>query len=660
MTTTKEELKQILKNYWGYSDFREGQYPCIAAILEGHSGLVLMPTGGGKSLCYQLPALTKKGVCLVISPLVALIEDQIAILKQKNIIADTIVAGANLQEIDRVFNNCRYGSTKFLYLSPERFSSQNIQERLLQLDISFIAIDEAHCISQWGHDFRPSYLKLKVIQELFPDTSILALTATATPEVKRDIVNQLFQSRSFHVFESSFFRSNLSYGAYKTPDKRAYVLRILKKYPGSAIIYVNSRILSYQFASFLKSEGISSGSYHAGLSKATKQKVFSEWKNNRLRVMVATNAFGMGIDKKDVRLVIHINIPLSLEAYFQEAGRAGRDMQKAYAMLLYNTESLEKWKTYYTSQAINVSLIKKVHQKLFSFLKISSHETLKKIYRIDLEKFIKKYEFPNSTKIKKALRLLESQDQIRTYPPNDSEGYQIKCLLSVGKFRAFADDFPVFEPILDYLSRNYENLYFDRVSLQWKDACSSFSFSEEVFQKRLSQLKVYGVLDYYVSGYWGIEFLTTKYTALQANAFLGSNLKQYEATQQMRFKAMTAFVSDRKVCKSVQLLRYFGEHSSQDCGICSVCIAKQKQSPTVMMSQDTNHGAVTFISNDDEQQQQRLLEAQIITAIQQKPQTSRSLCILLDCDEHLFLKAINHLLKAQKITITSMNTYTLL
>jgi len=334
------QAEKILLKYWGYPKFRELQQEIINSVLEGKDTLGLMPTGGGKSITFQVPAMMKKGICIVVTPLIALMKDQVENLKAKDIRAAAIYSGMSFREIDITLDNCVYGDYKFLYVSPERLSTDIFVERLKKMDVNLLAIDESHCISQWGYDFRPSYLKINEIRKFIKDVPVLALTATATPRVVDDIQDKL-NFKEKNVFRKSFERKNLIYLVRKSEDKEKYLLNVARKVKGTGIIYVRNRRKTQQIAKFLRENGISADYYHAGLSNEQREKKQNDWKKDKTRIIVSTNAFGMGIDKPNVRYVIHIDIPNSLEAYYQEAGRGGRDEKTAYAVLLYNNEDIE-------------------------------------------------------------------------------------------------------------------------------------------------------------------------------------------------------------------------------------------------------------------------------------------------------------------------------
>ena len=365
-----KNITSVLQQYWGYDDFRGSQRKIIDTVISGQDVLALMPTGGGKSICYQVPALAMEGICIVVSPLVALIQDQVAQLKKRNIKAIALTGGIRSNEVNDLLDNCVFGNYKFLYLSPERLQQTVVRERIQQMNVNLIAIDEAHCISQWGNDFRPAYLECSILKELAPQTPTIALTATATPRVVDDIVENL-ELKEVRIFKDSFSRSNIAFKVRRSEDKLYQLKKYMGKIPGSGIVYVRSRKMSISLANFLINNGVSASFYHGGIPKSDKEEKLNRWLNGKDRVMVATNAFGMGVDKPDVRLVIHYQIPDSLESYFQEAGRAGRDGEPSTAIILTSKEDADRAKQQFLSTLPDVGFVKTVYSKLNNYFQIS-------------------------------------------------------------------------------------------------------------------------------------------------------------------------------------------------------------------------------------------------------------------------------------------------
>ncbi|HEX8607534.1 MAG TPA: ATP-dependent DNA helicase RecQ, partial [Pedobacter sp.] len=396
---------ELLKRYWGFDDFRPLQDEIIYSVLNGSDTLALMPTGGGKSLCFQLPALAKDGICIVISPLIALMKDQVEHLKAKGIEAVAIYAGMGKREIDILLDNCVYGNIKFLYLSPERLLSDLVKVRISYMNVNLIAVDEAHCISQWGYDFRPPYLKIHELREIHPTVPVLALTATATQRVRLDIIDKL-QLKSPNVFVKSFARKNLSYVVLGDEDKYKRLISIVKNVKGSGLVYVRNRRETSEVALFLKRNHISADFYHAGIEREERFTKQAAWKENQIQVMVATNAFGMGIDKPDVRFVVHLDLPESLEAYYQEAGRAGRDGKKAYGVLLANKSDQLALEAKYSNSFPSVAEIKKLYHDLGSYFQLAYGAGEGITFDFDLADFCKRFNI-GVVKAMAALKFLE-------------------------------------------------------------------------------------------------------------------------------------------------------------------------------------------------------------------------------------------------------------
>ena len=403
-------LVQILNQYWGHTKFRPLQEDIINSVLAGHDTLALMPTGGGKSICFQVPALAKEGICVVVSPLIALMKDQVEQLKSKNIRAASIVSGMTKKEVDVILDNCVYGNYKFLYVSPERLESELFLARFNKMPVNLLAVDEAHCISQWGYDFRPPYQRIAAIRELIPNIPVLALTATATKEVKKDICDKL-AFKNHKVFVKSFARSNLSYVVMDEEDKYTTMLRILRNVAGCSIVYVRNRRKTQEVAEWLNKQNITAGYYHAGLPSKVRSIKQDEWKKGTLRVTVATNAFGMGIDKPDVRNVIHLSLPDNLESYYQEAGRGGRDEKLAYAVLIYNQHDVLELHQRKEEQFPKIEDIKSTYQAVANYLQIAINAGEGMSYEFDLVVFASQYKL-HPLHVIKRLKVLELEDYL--------------------------------------------------------------------------------------------------------------------------------------------------------------------------------------------------------------------------------------------------------
>ncbi len=562
------EYERLLKAYWGYDDFRGIQRPIIESIGAGRDTLGLMPTGGGKSITFQVPALAAKGVCLVITPLIALMKDQVMHLQERGIMAAAIYSGMSRQEIIVTLENCIFGETKLLYISPERLTSDIFLAKLRHIPVSFITVDEAHCISQWGYDFRPSYLHIADIRHLLPDVPILALTATATPEVVEDIQKKLeFKTRN--VFSMSFERKNLGYVIRHCSDKDHELLHILQAVGGSAIVYVRSRKRTREIARYLESAHISANYFHAGLDPAIKDKHQDEWQHNTKRVIVATNAFGMGIDKPDVRVVIHYDCPDSIEAYFQEAGRAGRDGLRAYAVLLYDTSDKVKLNKRIDDNYPDKDFIREVYEHLAYYFQIGLGSGRGFTGAFSLDKFCQIYHL-FTIRTDSALHILQRAGYI-VYETDPDARARILFLLNRDELYRLEQTTDYEERVITALLRCYGGLFTDYVYIDLSlIALQSGLEHQQVYfvLKQLSQRHIVHFIPQRKSPY--ITYLCER--VAPEEVVLGRDIyEERKANYSKRIQAMIAYIENGKECRSRQLLRYFGEKDSTDCHRCDVC-----------------------------------------------------------------------------------------
>ena len=567
-----DKYLDLLKQYWGYPEFRGIQQSIIESIGEGKDTLGLMPTGGGKSITFQVPALAKEGVCLVITPLIALMKDQVMHLRQRNIRADAIYSGRSRNEIVQILENCIFGGIKILYISPERLSSELFQTKLRHIQVSIITVDEAHCISQWGYDFRPSYLHIADIRKMKPEVPVLALTATATPEVVDDIQEKLL-FREKNVFRMSFERKNLAYIVRQTTDKNAELVHILSSLHGSAIVYVRSRKKAKEISKFLTEEGISATFYHAGLAPATKDERQKAWQEEKVRVIVATNAFGMGIDKADVRCVVHIDFPDSIEAYFQEAGRAGRDSKKAYAVLLYNQSDHRILKQRAANTFPPKDYIKDVYEHLAYFYQIAVGTGTGKTFEFDIEKFCYTYKyFP--VPVDSALHILEQSEYIH-YESQPDDRARLMFRIGRDELYRLQDRDKTEERVITALLRLYGGLFTDYVYIDDSFLAMQTGYTQQQIYIVLKTLSREGIVDF-------IPQRKTPYiTYLQRREDADRIIipkEVYETRRDQyihRIKAILDYAANNRVCRSRQLLLYFGEKHTKDCGQCDVCLEHQ-------------------------------------------------------------------------------------
>ncbi len=568
-----DKFQSILQKYWGYPDFRGIQRNIIESIASGRDTLGLMPTGGGKSITFQVPALAQEGVCIVITPLIALMKDQVLHLKERGILADAIYADKSRSEILQTLDNTIFGGVKILYVSPERLASEMFQTKLRHIHVSFITVDEAHCISQWGYDFRPSYLQIADIREMKPGVPILALTATATPEVVEDIQEKLHFSEK-NVFKMSFERKNLAYVVREAEDKQSEMIHILQSVGGSAIIYARSRKRTKEMAQLLSQQGITATFYHAGLDPDVKDQRQKAWQKDEVRVMCATNAFGMGIDKPDVRMVIHIDCPDSLEAYFQEAGRAGRDGQKSYAVLLYNKHDELKLSKRVEDTFPQKELIQDIYEHLAYFYQIGVGSGQGKTFEFDIEKFciIYKY-FP--TKVDAALRILERSGYLH-YEDNPDGKARVMFLLGRNDLYLLDQLSPGQDAVVTALLRSYGSLFVDLTYIDEALIARQAELTIQQVYFALKSLAARHIIKFIPRR--KIPFITYTRDRVDGDKVVipkevwESRREQYEK----RIKSMIHYTKNDEECRSKQLLAYFGEENDSECKQCDVCLANRE------------------------------------------------------------------------------------
>lgn len=571
--------EEILKKYWGYDDFRGVQREIIESIGSGHDTLGLMPTGGGKSVTFQVPALAMKGTCVVVTPLIALMQDQVQNLRRRGIRAAAIYSGMSHEQILMTLENAVFGQVKLLYVSPERLSSDIFRTKLRHMTVSFICVDEAHCISQWGYDFRPSYLEIADIRHDLPQVPILALTATATPVVVQDIQDKLTldisasASSGFNVFKMSFERKNLAYVVRRAADKQDELLHILNSVAGTSIVYVRSRRRAEEYAKWLDGTGITATFYHAGLDTPVKNERQQAWLHNKVRVMVATNAFGMGIDKPDVRLVIHVDCPDSVEAYFQEAGRAGRDGRKAYAVLLYNDHDERKLLKRVSDTFPEKDYIKKVYDHLAYYYQIATGTGYNRVFEFNVDDFCQKFRhFP--IRVHSALKILNRAGYMEYIEEQESQA-RVKFILERDELDRLRSLSPAEDGVVTALLRSYGGLFVDYGFIDEALIASEAELQKPVVYQLLKQLAEKHIISFipqkrtpyvrYLQRREDSEFLL----------FPPAIYEDLKTRYEQRIQAIISYANTSNQCRSRQLLRYFGEENGHDCGLCDVCLSER-------------------------------------------------------------------------------------
>ena len=564
---------RILKQYWGYDRFRGIQEDIIDSISKNKDTLGLMPTGGGKSITFQVPALAKEGMCLVITPLIALMKDQVQNLKKRGIKALAIYSGMSRQDIIITLENCIFGNYKFLYISPERLDTEIFRTKLRKMHISMITVDESHCISQWGYDFRPAYLKIAEIRELLPDVPVLALTATATPEVVKDIQARL-HFRHKNVFRMSFERNNLAYIVRKTENKTAELLHILRSMPGSAIVYVRNRRRTKEITELLNNEHITADFYHAGLDDATKDIRQHRWQSGESRVMVATNAFGMGIDKPDVRIVIHMDLPDSIEAYFQEAGRAGRDGQKAYAVILYAKSDKTTLHKRIPDTFPEKEYIRDVYEHLQYYYQMAMGDGLDCVREFNIEDFCRKFKyFP--VPVDSALRILTQAGYLEYTAEQDSTSRILFTIRrdELYRLREMGEDM---DRLIQAVLRSYTGVFTDYTYINEDSLAIRTGLTRRQIYEMLVHLAKLRIVSYIPHKKTPYIIYTRERVEAQRIHISPEVYEHRKARYETRINAMLDYVTNNTVCRSRMLLDYFGERNEHNCGQCDTCAANRK------------------------------------------------------------------------------------
>ena len=564
------EPKDILKQYWGYDNFRPLQEEIINSVLTSCDTFALLPTGSGKSICFQVPSLIKEGICLIVSPLIALMKDQVSNLKKKGIPALSIHSGLSFIEVKKTLQNAAYGNFKFLYVSPERLKTELFLEYLPVIKVNLIAVDEAHCISQWGYDFRPSYLHIADVREYFPNIPILALTASATLEVRKDICDKLQFKQGHQSFHQSFERPNLSYSAFEIASRQNKLLSILAKVPGSGIVYCRTRKRTREITELLRSNGFSADFYHAGLTSEERNKKQEDWINNKTRIITCTNAFGMGIDKPDVRTVIHYDIPDALESYYQEAGRAGRDGKKSYTVLFYSEEELKDLKKQSDIKFPSKEVIRKIYGALCHFFQLPSGSGEGVSYNFDINSFVKNFKLDAYT-VNSVLKILE-QEELIDYSEQFFSPPTVVFTSDKETLRTLEETYPECDQVVKGLLRSYDGIFDVPCAINEYQLAKFISMPNERVFHILVELKGMGIIDYTPQKEKPqIYFLQNRVKA--DDLFINEkNIIKRKKAFEKRLEAMLHFATDKNQCRSKMIAMYFNDITARRCGICDNCL----------------------------------------------------------------------------------------
>ena len=620
----ESSIKEILHKYWGYSEFRPAQEQIISSVMAGRDTLALMPTGGGKSLTYQVPTMARKGVCIVVTPLIALMKDQVDRLRKLGISAVAIHSGMSYSKIDIALDNCVYGDVKFLYIAPERLATETFRLRVQRMNVSLLAVDEAHCISQWGYDFRPSYLRIAEVRKMLPEVPILALTASATDMVTKDIMKHL-GFKEEHIIRSSFARPNLSYAVRHTDDKNEQLLRIVNNVTGSGIVYMQSREGCEQVATFLQENGISASYYHAGLPHAEREIRQEEWTSGKTRIVVATNAFGMGIDKADVRFVVHYTMSDSLESYYQEAGRAGRDGKRSYAVMLVASNDSSRISKHFSDEFPPLEQIKLIYEKVCDYVQVAVGDGLYASYIFNIHDFCRR-EHIHISRVRAALKLLQQNNYLTLTEEVDNPA---RIIFTTGrddlyKIRVSQDEL---DNIIRVILRLYDGVFTEFRSIDEKQIAAISGYTIDKVRELLKRMWQMRIIRYIPANTTPILFFNEERLPTNDLYISPESYTHRLRLTQERFENVLRYIGNEQSCRSVMMQNYFGDTDNTVCGVCDICINKKKE-----------------INNKSNS-----LEDKVLTLIREQNLTSRELCRLIKHDPQEIASAVEKLKAEDKI-----------
>ncbi len=629
---SERKIHDVLRQYWGYEAFRPMQEEIIRSVMAGRDTLALLPTGGGKSLTYQVPTLAREGLCIVVTPLIALMKDQVDNLRRRGVQAVAIHSGLSPAEIDRLLDNCVYGTVKFLYIAPERIGTELFLMRVAKMNLQLIAVDEAHCISQWGYDFRPSYLRIAELRRAHPEVPILALTASATELVTRDIMENL-QFPEQNLLRGDFLRPNLSYSVRQTDDKQGQLLRLVQNVPGTGIVYVRTREATEQVAEFLRSEGITAEAYHGGLAHAERSIRQEEWIQNRVRVMVATNAFGMGIDKPDVRFVVHYTMCDSLESYYQEAGRAGRDGKRAYALLLASEDDPQRIVRRYEQEFPPLEQVKDIYEEICSYLQIAIGDGAQTSHLFNIFEFCARNHRYEGT-VESAIKLLQLNGYITLTDAQENPA-RVMFMVSRDELYRIRVNRNELDPFIRVLLRLYNGIFNDFRPINESEIATWSGYSVERVRELLRRLWQLRVIRYIPSNRSPILYLHEERLPREDLYIAPETYRRRKELIEERFEQMLHYAQNEEQCRSTVLDHYFGGKSDIACGICDICLRKRREEKA---------------RRGEKQADEATLREQIIATLQANPTEPHALLQRLKASPERASELLRQLLEEGLIT----------